>query len=254
VRLVEILNAILAWFRRPTPVTARPEAAGPGSAEGMAAAPAPPHAFVTAELLRRLGVAAAEEWAAVLHPACRQRGITTPLRLAHFLGTILHESVQLSHLVESLNYTPEALLRTWPARFTAAQAARCGRRQGQLADQEEIAEIAYGGRMGNGPAGSGDGWRYRGRGVIQITGRTNYLNTAAALGVPFAQLPAWLETRHGAAEAAAWWWAARGCNTLADAGLDEAAIEAVRRRVNGGVNGLDDVTARTLHAARLLGA
>ena len=195
---------------------------------------------VTGLLLARLGVRQADAWALALSRPCRAYAITTKWRLAHFLATAMHESGDFSRLVESLNYTPEGLMRTWPARFPPQEAARLGRRNGQIADQKAIAERAYGGRMGNGPEGSGDGYLYRGRGLIQITGRDNYRAAASALGIPLAGLPAWLETREGAATSAAWWWATHGCNVLAD----ENDVVAIRRRVNGGEIGLDDVRLR----------
>jgi putative chitinase len=168
------------------------------------------------------------------------------MRLAAFLATTLHESGNFRRLVESLDYKPEALRATWPSRFSPELAQQLGRLEGEgrrvlrPANQRAIAERAYGGRLGNGPEGSGDGWAYRGRGLIQITGRDNYRAAAAALGRPLDGLAAWLETPAGAAESAAWWWAAHGCNELADAGR----VEDWRRRVNGGLIGLEDVRAR----------
>ena len=208
---------------------------------------ATPVARVDAALLARLGVADAKHWVDPLDGACRAFAITTHPRLAHFLATVLHESGDLTRLVENLNYSAEGLMRTWPHRFEPDEARRWGRTPDHPADERAIAERAYGGRMGNGPAGSGDGYRFRGRGLIQVTGRENYRAASAALGVPLSDLPAWMETRDGAARGAAWWWAAHGCNALADDG----DIVALRRRVNGGVLGLDDVRARF---ARVLAA
>ena len=194
----------------------------------------------SADLLRRLGVADAEGWAAALVPACAEREIATRPRLAHFLANVLHETGDFRRLRESLNYTPEALRRTWPGRFSDADAERWGRKPGQPADERAIAERAYGGRMGNGPEGVGDGFLFRGRGLIQLTGRANYEAAARAFGLAVRNLPSWLETREGAARAAAWWWQAHGCNALADS--DD--LVALRRRVNGGLIGLEDVRAR----------
>ncbi|MDV7395544.1 glycoside hydrolase family 19 protein, partial [Arthrospira platensis SPKY1] len=94
----------------------------------------------------------------------------------------------------------------------------------------------YAGRLGNGSAGSGDGWRYRGRGLIQITGRANYEASGAALGVDLIDAPELLEWQHLAALSAAEWWHRHGCNQLADTG----DLAAVTRKVNGGLTGLDD--------------
>ena len=101
---------------------------------------------------------------------------------------------------------------------------------------EQIANITYAGRMGNGTAGSGDGWRYRGRGLIQITGRANYEASGAALGVDLIDAPELLEWPHLAAMSSAEWWSRNGCNILADTG----DMAAVTRKVNGGLTGLDD--------------
>lgn len=138
--------------------------------------------------------------------------IDSPVRQAAFLAQVGHESGHLRRLVENLNYRAEALVRTWPSRFTA-QAAGAYARQ-----PEKIANRVYGGRMGNGPEESGDGWRYRGRGLIQLTGRDNYRAAGHALGLPLLESPELLEQPEHAAQSAAWWWAAHGLNELADAG------------------------------------
>ena len=138
--------------------------------------------------------------------------IDSRLRAAAFLAQIGHESGQLRVLVENLNYSAEALVRTWPSRFTAQTAPAYARQP------EKIANRVYGGRMGNGPEASGDGWRYRGRGLIQLTGRNNYRAAGAALGLPLEDQPGLLEQAAHAAQSAAWWWAKHGLNELADAG------------------------------------
>lgn len=143
----------------------------------------------------------------------------------------------MSRLVESLGHKPEALRLLWPARFPADLAMQLGRGAEHPANQHAIAERAYGGRHGNRPEGAGDGWLYRGRGCIQLTFRDNYAELAAAIGVPLKQLVLRLETPEGAAESAGHFWRVNGCNALADTG----DITAVRRRVNGGENGLQDV-------------
>lgn len=177
-----------------------------------------------------------EGWAAALAPAMARRGINSRTRADAFLAQVGHESAGLTRLVENLNYSPSGLLSTWPSRFSRAEAEMLGRTAAHPADQRAIAERAYGGRMGNAREGAGDGWAFRGRGLIQLTGRDNYTAAAGALGVPLADLPAYLETRSGAAEASAWWWQQHGCNELADAG----DFEALTRRINGGTHGLAD--------------
>jgi putative chitinase len=146
-----------------------------------------------------------------------------------------------------MNYSPGGLRATWPSRFSQADAERMGRLKDpfgktvQEADQRAIAERAYGGRMGNGPEGSGDGFAFRGRGLIQLTGRDAYSIAADALGLPLVSRPEVAAEPGAAAEIAGWTWAAwKGCNSLADAG----DVEGWRRRVNGGLIGLDDCRAR----------
>lgn len=137
--------------------------------------------------------------------------INSRLRAAAFLAQIGHESGQLRVLVENLNYSADALVRTWPSRFTAQTAPAYAR------NPEKIANRVYGGRMGNGPESSGDGWRYRGRGLIQLTGRDNYRAGGAGLGLPLEDQPELLDRSDHAAQSAAWWWAKHDLNELADA-------------------------------------
>jgi putative chitinase len=138
--------------------------------------------------------------------------IDSRVRMAAFLAQIGHESGQLRNLVENLNYSAEALVRTWPDRFPPETAGAYARQP------EKIANRAYAGRMGNGPESSGDGWRYRGRGLIQLTGRDNHRATGLALGLPLVEQPELLEQAEHAAQSAAWWWSRHGLNELADAG------------------------------------
>ncbi|WP_236203940.1 glycoside hydrolase family 19 protein [Pseudomonas protegens] len=147
-----------------------------------------------------------------LNRAMARFKIDSRVRQAAFLSQVGHESGQLRRLVENLNYSAEALVRTWPNRFTAQTAAACARQP------EKIANRVYGGRMGNGPEASGDGWRFRGRGLIQLTGRSNYRAAAGGLGLPLEAQPELLEQPEQAAQSAAWWWSTNVLNELADAG------------------------------------
>lgn len=149
-------------------------------------------------------------FASALSLAIDQFQINTPKRMAAFIAQVGHESGQLRYLVENLNYSAEALIRTWPSRFDAKLAAECARKP------ERIANVVYGGRMGN--TNPGDGWSYRGRGLIQLTGRSNYVAAAEALGLPLVNHPELLEQPEAACLSAAWWWKSRGLNELADAG------------------------------------
>lgn len=147
-----------------------------------------------------------------LNRAALRWKIDSSVRMAAFLAQVGHESGQLRSLVENLNYSAEALVRTWPSRFTPQTAGAYARQP------EKIANKVYGGRMGNGAEASGDGWRFKGRGLIQLTGRSNYRAAGTGLGLPLEDQPELLEQAEHAAQSAAWWWAKHGLNELADAG------------------------------------
>lgn len=159
-------------------------------------------------------------------------GISTPARRAAFLAQIRHESGGLTQLTESFNYRPEALAIF--SRVPAAMRAQLGRHPNETAvpidRQRQIANLAYGNRYGNGDAASGDGWRYRGRGLKQITFRDNYRACGRALGVDLLENPDKLATDDTlAARSAAWFWFANGCNEAADKG----DFAQVTRIING---------------------
>ena len=194
---------------------------------------------ITPGLLEALGVrhALAVQYAPLLAIAAHRYHIdTTPRRVAAWLATLAHESARFTRLVENLNYSAEGLAATWPARYAdmigqpTATALRIARRQ------KDIANLTYAGRLGNGSAESGDGWRYRGRGLIQITGRSIYAASGIALGLDLVERPEQLEHPYTAALSAAEWWHRHGCNQRADTG----DLAAVTRKVNGGLTGLDD--------------
>ena len=158
----------------------------------------------------------------------RKYNITTPERLAAFLATVHHESGGFKQFTENLNYSPERLLQVWPNRFDEATAQRYCRRPQALANK------IYANRMGNGAEATGDGWRYRGRGAIQITGYNNYKSISRILDLELDILCEYMETTLGAIESAAGWWDANGCNEIAD----KQDMTAITRQVNGGLNGL----------------
>jgi len=199
----------------------------------------PDRPLITSAVLSAAGVRNPAPWTAPLSVACAANGITTPFRACGFLATILHESTRLTRLVESMDYSVAGLLATWPNRFTQADAEAMGRTDEYLADQFAIAEHAYGGRMGNGPEGQGDGWMCRGRGPLQVTGLDAYMAVAATAGTPLAAVASYLESPGGGSMTAARWWASHGCNELAD----RQDVRGFRVRVNGGTNGLAEVTA-----------
>lgn len=216
------------------------------------AAAAPP--LVPVSVLMALGVSAAnaQAWSPALSAACSSHAINTRLRLAAFIANIVHETGRFTALTECLNYSPAALLSQWPTHFTAAQAYAWGRTAQHPANPHEIAEHAYGGRMGNRPVGSGDGDAFKGAGPIETTGRGNYTDLAKAMGwtKPLTDLPAYIQTPEGGSLSAVIYWTQHRINVPADRG----DIEAVRLAVNGGDTGLDEVEALYSKLMRLLPA
>jgi putative chitinase len=160
--------------------------------------------------------------------------LTTSTRQSAFLAQTAHESAGFTRLTENLNYSATGLAATWPARFRGADGQPNALARGLHRQPEAIANVVYANRMGNGPEASGDGWRYRGRGLLQITGRAQYQRCGAALGLPLVEQPDLLAQPGPAVLSAAWFWQVNGLNELADAG----DFEAITRRINGGLNGL----------------
>ena len=189
---------------------------------------------------------APEVWCAALNAAMQRYGIETPDRVAAFVAQIAHESGEFSRLTEDLTYTTAERIRAvWPKRFqTLASAAPFVR------NPEALANRVYANRLGNGDAASGDGWRYRGRGLIQLTGRANYADAARALGLPLLDAPQLLEQPDGAARCAAWFWQSYGLNALAD----EADFVAITQVINGGTVGLSERRRYWAQASAALGA
>lgn len=182
----------------------------------------------------------AERFLPFLQGACKAYGIDTCQRQAAFLSQIGHESGGMSKLEEGLNYSVDALLRMFGRhRITEADARRFGRTATQRANQEGIANALYGGSWGLKNLGNtepGDGWRYRGRGLKQLTGRANYKACGDAIGEDLIASPERLLMPVNAALSAGWFWHANGCNALADRG----DIAALTKRINGGDFGLKE--------------
>lgn len=158
-------------------------------------------------------------------------GINTPLRICFFLAQVLHESGNLKHVEENLNYSTEGLMKTWPGRFRTREFASRYARQ-----PEKIANYVYADRMGNGNEASGDGWRYKGRGFIMTTGRNSYKDYADSefcVGDLMSH-PEWLAKSPGCTKSAMFFWWKNGCNELADRDDNDA----VTRRINGGLIGI----------------
>ena len=184
-------------------------------------------------------------WAAALEAPMRSSGLTTPRRLAMFLGQCAEESNGFSALVENLNYSAERLCEVWPAHFVPGSSltGACA------SDPERLANYVYADRMGNGDESSGDGFKFRGRGLIQLTGRTNYSRFARSIGRPVDDaFLAWCETPAGAAQSACWFWA---MTPAILAKSDAWDITTVTRWVNGGLGGL---AARVFACNRALAA
>lgn len=153
--------------------------------------------------------------------------INTPLRMSNFLGQCSHESQGFKVMVENLNYSAEGLLKTFPHHFTEANVASYARQP------EKIANRVYAGRMHNGMEESGDGWRYRGKGCIQITGKENTQAFFQAIGLDVDIDPMVIVTGYPLISAG-WFWHSRNLNELAD----KNAIASITQAINGGQNGL----------------
>lgn len=172
-----------------------------------------------------------------LRPLCEAMGkysIDTPARQAAFLAQLAHESAELRRTQENLNYSWERLRKVFPRYFRTDAEAQAYDRQ-----PERIANRVYANRMLNGDEASGDGWRFRGRGPIQVTGRENYRKSGQALGINLESDPDRLLDAATGCLAAAWYWHSRGLNSLADADAEEAFRE-ITRRINGGFIGLQE--------------
>lgn len=169
-----------------------------------------------------------------LNRAMARFKIDSRVRQAAFLAQIGHESGQLRCLVENLNYRADRIRQIGQASAAGSRWRSLMSRADELGGKpEKFANAVYGGRMGNGPESSGDGWRFRGRGLIQLTGRSNYHAAADSLGLPLDTQPELLEQPEQAAQSAAWWWSTHGLNELADAGR----IQDIGSIINTGQSG-----------------
>ena len=173
----------------------------------------------------------AAQFADPLSSAMSEFEINTAARQAAFLAQIAHESSELARLEESLHYSPSRIMEVFDRYVSSwADADRLSR------SPEKLANRVYADRMGNADDASGDGYRYRGRGLIQLTGRDNYRLAASALHLPLLDKPELLTQPQAACRSAAWYWWSHGCNTLADAGN----FMAITKKINGGTNGYTD--------------
>lgn len=185
----------------------------------------------------------AELFLPFLQGTCKAYDINTPRRIVGFLSQIGHESAGMSTLTESLNYSVDGLINRFKRhRISIEDAKRFGRAPGRPANQERLANILYGGVWGAEHLGNtkpGDGWRFRGRGLKQLTGRSNYEACGLGIGEPLTAYPERLLEPINAALSAGWFWESNGLNAIADRG----DVLSMTRIVNGGENGLEQRTA-----------
>jgi len=184
------------------------------------------------------------EWHEALEQCLPDYDINTPQRVAAFVAQCAHESGGFRVLKENLNYRAVTLRKVFPKYFPNDQIAA------QYAGKQEmIANKVYGNRMGNGDESSGDGFRYCGRGLIQLTGKNNYQLFAESIETPVEDIPHYLATFEGAVQSACWFWESNNLNQWADRG----DILTLTKRINGGTIGLDDRIKHYNHALHVLG-
>lgn len=172
------------------------------------------------------------QWYFLLLDVLPKYDITSINRVAGFLSQCAHESRYFTALEENLNYSEGALNSVFSKYFRGA-----GRDASEYARQpEKIANVVYANRMGNGATHTGDGWHYRGRGIIQLTGRNNYRSFAAYIGKTLSDTVEYCTTKRGALEAACWYWNSRSINDAAD----KMNVHRMTMLINGGTNGLSD--------------
>lgn len=172
-----------------------------------------------------------DQWYDALERCLPEYDINTRDRIAAFLAQCIHESGGFSTIHENLNYKAASLVRVWPKHFPSMAVAE------QYAKQpEKIANKVYANRMGNGDESSGDGWKYRGQGLIQLTGANNYKAFADSIDISVDQAIEYIATFEGAVQSACWFWETNSLNALAD----QKDMIALTKKINGGTNGLED--------------
>ena len=191
-------------------------------------------------LQAKCGITADGKWGPGTYKAARDYFKLTNNQAAHFFGQCAHESGGFKSFTENLNYSAQGLQGTFKKYFpNASVAAQYARKP------EKIANKVYGNRMGNGPESSGDGWRYRGRGPIQLTGKDNYTAFAKDIGRPDVLTNPDIVCGELAFESALWFFRKNGLLAIADKGVTDAVITQITKRVNGGTHGLDDRLKKT---------
>jgi putative chitinase len=187
-----------------------------------------------------------DHWYEVLAKLLPDYEIDTPQRIAAFIAQCSHESGGFTTIKENLNYRPESLVRLFSKYFDLPTAQRYCALPNK---QEAIANRIYASRMGNGDEASGDGYKYCGRGLIQLTGKDNYFWFSASLGITPEEASEYMATFEGAAQSACWFWENNKLNQWADAG----DILTLTKRINGGTIGLEDRIKHYEHALHVLG-
>jgi putative chitinase len=187
-----------------------------------------------------------DHWYEVLAQLLPDYEIDTPQRIAAFIAQCSHESGGFTTIKENLNYRPESLVRLFSKYFDLPTAQRYCALPNK---QEAIANRIYASRMGNGDESSGDGYKYCGRGLIQLTGKDNYFWFSASLGITPEDASEYMATFEGAAQSACWFWENNKLNQWADAG----DILTLTKRINGGTIGLEDRIKHYEHALHVLG-
>ena len=186
-----------------------------------------------------------DAWHAAMVKIFPKYGIETPNRIAGFLAQCGHESLNFTVLEENLNYKAETLEKLFSKYFSKA-----GRNAADYAKQpEKIANVIYASRMGNGDTASGEGYKFRGRGIIQLTGKDNYTNFGKSIGKTPDEVVEYVKTLDGALESACWYWGTRQINAACDAN----DITKMTKLVNGGTIGLEDRKKHYEHNLAVLG-
>jgi putative chitinase len=186
-----------------------------------------------------------EDWYKMMCKVLPKYNITTVERVAGFIAQCGHESRDFTVLTENLNYSASALNKIFSKYFE-----RAGRDASEYHRQpERIANVIYADRMGNGSPASGDGWRYRGGGILQLTGFNNYSSFAESIGMTARSATDYVRIKEGALESACWFWTENNLNRY----CDKQDIVGMSKRINGGTHGLDDRKTRYLHAMDVLG-
>jgi len=199
--------------------------------------------MVNAEQLAKLHIG--PQWVDALNETFQRFEILTPRQQAAFIGQCGHECGNFKTLEENLNYRAATLMKLWPKRFPTVDIAA------EFAGKpQRIANKVYASRMGNRDEASGDGWRFRGRGCVQLTGSDSYFHAGKALGVDFWANPDLVATPQYAALTAGWFWSTRKCNQLAEA----ADWLGLTKKINGGTIGYDDRVKHTNEALAVLTA